>query len=317
MPVLSAAPRTSTPDATVAAVVGAWRLVHADPVARELARTTTDEPDVEGALGRWLYTRWWSGLTEAPQPAGWPSAAPALEAARRRVATVDPGWLVLAVTDEALVAAALHDASPARRVRARLDAATASSRPGRTPRPGDLVGLVDGDSGVDPTGCWWWATTTRNVTLSGPLDRWYVHTPDLDAALSVLPAVLGAFIAAEVVASLKCPAAPELYGRRDALVVYVPRAAAPAAEAALLGIADRLTTWVAADVPPLTRGVLPGVATAQDPGGAVSYGQLRCAQVAAVVAGVDSALGPKAAALMFGGRLAALGLDPERPEVLA
>lgn len=305
MPVLTP-PRIQQSLADVRAAV---RLVQADPLARALA----DDPGRTDELGRWLYARWWCGIDHPAvpnQPVEASAYAP-LEAARRRVSTRDPGWLVLAVGEEMVVAAHLHRRE---RTAVRSDAVVASSRPGLAARPGDLVSLLSGGSSTDETGAWWWATTTRPGLSTEPVDRWYVHVTDLASSLRVVPVLLDLLAGlggGAAGASLKCPPVPELYGRRDALVVYLPRAVSTKAEAALQDRAVDLAV-LADDTPPLTRRLLPGVGSAQDPGGDVSYGQLRCGQVAAVCA--SAALDPTDASVLAA--LAAAGIDPDQPERL-
>ncbi len=200
---------------------------------------------------------------------------------------------MLATAGDALVAAPLIGASASdrdrRRLRTTVEAVTASSRPGCPPRPGDLVTVQHGGSGLDPSGSWWWAHADRpEDTVDLCLDRWYLHVHDVEAAARALPVLLE--VAAEVGCplSLKCPPVDQGYGRRDALVAYLPSAAGPAAETALRRRADRLAELLGPTVPPCTHQLLPGVARAQDPGptasGPVSYGQLRCGQVAAMAA---------------------------------
>jgi len=60
-------------------------------------------------------------------------------------------------------------------------------------------------------------------------------------------------------------------------------------------------------VPPCTRRLVPGIAQAQDPGHAdISYGQLRCSQVAALAARLE---GRPASDQALTAALAELGLD--------
>lgn len=309
MPVLTA-PAVQT---TLAQVREAIRLVRADAVAQLLADQTGPEPDPEGALGQWLYAAWWCGVDGPLQPPtkAAPTAYAVLEAARRRTATADPGWLVLAVTDEAVVAANLHTRE---RATVRSDAVLESSRPGRSPRPGDLVTVLNGASGVDETRAWWWASTTHQPLPTGPTTRWYVHPATLDAALAAVPLLLGLLGELGIPASLKCPPVAELYGRRDALVVYLPRERAEQAEQALVEAgAVELAGLLASDIPPLTRRMVPGIGVADDPGDGLSYGQLRCAQLAVVAADPD----PDTTDAALVARLARLGIAADRPEVLS
>ena len=270
-------------------------LIAGDAQARGLLAGTDADPDPEGDLAGWLYGRWWCGPeTRSEQTPANPTiaargavgleaarGAAELEAARRTVAPASAGWLVLAAAGDVLVAARATG-----RLRTVADAVVASSRPGRPPRPGDLVTLQLGSASLDPSGAWWWAHTDRPEELAdATLDRWYVHVRDLADASAVVPLLLQVAGEAGCPLSLKCPPVAQGYGRRDALVAYLPRQHATGAEAALRRRADRFAALLAPDVPPCTRRLVPGIAQAEDPGRPeISYGQLRCSQVAALAA---------------------------------
>ena len=264
-------------------------LIAGDHRARGLLTRTDPEPDPEGDLASWLYGAWWCGPdAQHEQPPTAPSAAARgaarLEAARRTAAPTSAGWLVLAAAGDVLVAARATG-----RLRTVADAVVGSSRPGRPPRPGDLVTLQHGSSSLDPSGAWWWAHADRPEDLADvALDRWYVHVRDLAGASAVVPLLLQVAAEAGCALSLKCPPVAQGYGRRDALVAYLPRQHADRAEAALRRRADQLGALLAPEVPPCTRRLVPGIAQAQDPGHAgISYGQLRCSQVAALAARLE------------------------------
>lgn len=277
----------------------ALAMVSDDPVAGSLPATTAPSPDPTAPLTDWLYARWWCGPAQvgAGEPADRAEAsrgAARLEAARRIAADRSSGWLVLAAVADRLVAARLDPhqhvgTHTGRRIQTTTEAVVASSRPGLPTRPGDLVALRHGESGLDPTGSWWWVHTGRaEDSTTVPLDRWYIHARDLTAATDLVPLLLAVAAESGCDISLKCPPWPNGYGRRDAMVVYLPRERATAAEMALLRRSELVAEAVLPDTPPLTRLLLPGVAQAQDPGSgdteheAISYGQLRCSQVAAV-----------------------------------
>lgn len=298
----------------------AYAMIMTDPGARSLLAGS------EESLADWLYARWWCGpgvLSSAGDEgdAGQHQAARGaalLEAARRSVAESSPGWLVLAAVADQLVAAPLPPGRRQDRRQTTADAVVASSRPGRAPRPGDLITLRQGEAGLDPSGGWWWAHTGRPEELTAePLDRWYVHARDLTAAAELVRVLVSVAAEAESDISLKCSPRAAGYGRRDALVVYLPRARSASAEQALLRRASELTCWVEPEVPPLTRQLLPGVAQAQDPGAAdgsdaVSYGQLRCRQVASLATRWPDGPGPTDDDLVAA--LAELGIDVDAPE---
>ncbi len=304
----------------------ALALVDADPAARALAAGAGDDVVPESPLAAWLYAAWWAGIPELvegpslpelvegqPRAAASEPLAPVLEAARRSATPLESGWLVLASDGVRLVCARLPEpgrGGPPTLVQRAADAVVDSSRPGCAPRPGDLVTLFGGSGGTDPDDAWWWAHTGEPAA-SQPLDRWYVHAlPDGSPAIVAATVTLAAETG--VALSLKCPTKASGFARTDALVVYVPRSARAMLAAALPGWLAALEGHVGVRTPPLTRRLASGVATAEDPGGGLSYGQLRCAQVAAAIARLRRE--PDAAPSRRLDVLAAVGLDPRRPE---
>ena len=286
----------------------ALALIAEDDLASGLLIGTDTDPDPEGDLANWLYGRWWCGLDahceQTPaDPTATARGAARLEAARRVGAPTSTGWLVLAATGDVLVAARATG-----RLRTVTDAVVGSSRPGCAPRPGDLVTLQHGSSSLDPSGAWWWAHSDRPDDLADvALDRWYVHARDLAGASAVVPLLLQVAAEAGCALSLKCPPVAQGYGRRDALVAYLPRQHANRAEAALRLRGDRFGALLAPEVPPCTRRLVPGIAQAEDTDQAgISYGQLRCSQVAALAARFE---GRPISDRSLTAALAELGLD--------
>lgn len=297
------------------ALYGAVSLVRSDPHAISLLDGGSASVEIDSPLANWLYTRWWSDADPQPvEDAGrWPGV---LEAARRSVAPLEPDWIVIATTARELIAArrpgaAEHTsgAAPATTVRTRIDAVAQSSRPGCPVRPGDLVTLWSGASGLDDTGAWWWART-GSADASGEVERRYLNVRAAEAP-AVIAATLSWAAAAGAELSLKCPAWPGGFNRRDAMVAYLPGDSLAALEALQDGWLGRLAPLLSEATPPLTRRLAPGVGASGDPGGGVSYGQLRCAQVAAAVFRLEKAGGSAA------GVLASVGIDPTRPWELA
>lgn len=327
----------------------ALALVAADPAAQALADTAAlalveaaaPEVVMDSPLADWLYGAWWTGLTgpaaAVEGPSGADDGAPAdgafgdgalaggtrgdgtrgdapldgvLEAARRSAAGIERGWLVLAVDGARLVCARVRPSAKGSNspVQRRTDAVVGSSRPGCPPCPGDLVDLLAGSGGPDADGNWWWAYTVEPPT--GAVDRWYVNGR-VEGAPALVAATVEAATTAGVAVSMKYPLRPSGFGRRDGIVAYVPRVARAAWEAALPGWLDAVAPWIAGEAPPLTRAVAPGVGFAEDPGGEVSLGQLRCAQMAAAVVQARRGPGYKAEEI-----LAAVGIKPDRPELL-
>lgn len=276
--------RTGTTEEAVRDLHAALALVAEDAEARDLLATTSVDPEIDGSLALWLYGRWWVGNQPRPQPAGKsrPQVA-ALETGRRLAADVERGFIVLASDEARVVAARALPGAGSRIVQRAVDAVVASSRPGQPARPGDLVDLVAGSSMVDSDGVWWWVHCADPVANQELMNRFYLNVSAHTAPAAVRATVRLAR-SSGVPLSFKCPVDPAGYTRSDAMVVYWPRASfgdlAPHVETWLA----ELEPWVGDQTPPMTRQLAHGVSTAEDPGGGISYGQLRCAQVAAAVA---------------------------------
>lgn len=315
---VSDAPVSDAPASeALAALDDALALVAADPDARALAEAASGDVDLDAPLATWLYGAWWARVdapttdpaAEAAHPADEPLAG-VLEAARREAAPVDDGWLVLASDGARIVAARLRSGGGEPTIVQRAaDAVVSSSRPGCPARPGDRVALLAGSGGPDADDAWWWAHTAEPVS-SEPVDRWYVHARP-DGAPAIVTATVEFGVAAGVALSLKCPTRAPGFARRDALVVYTPRRDRAVLEGALGGWLAAVAPWVAEGTPPLTRLVAPGIGFAEDPGGEISLGQLRCAQVAAAVVRVLREPAADRRSL-----LGAVGINPDRPDLL-
>lgn len=304
------APSAEAVEASLADLDRAAQLVAADPDARRLLDSTSTEPAIDSPLADWLYARWWASAedTVPNTPADDDRRLSGIfESARRAASGVEEGLLVLA-NDGVRLVAGRSDRTLVRRA---ADAVTASSRPGCAARPGDLVSVVSGTGGPDPDGAWWWAHTAEPGGDGDMADRWYV-TVGPDGAPAVIGAALRLADQLGVELSLKCPVRRSGFARRDAFVIYFPRSARAAMDAAAPAWAGKLKGVLGSGRPPFTRALAPGLGAAEDPGGAVSYGQLRCAQVAAALArvGTASARAPRLDAL------AAVGIDPARPEAV-
>jgi hypothetical protein len=79
---------------------------------------------------------------------------------------------------------------------------------------------------------------------------------------------------------MKCPAAPELYDRADAVVVYLDSGSWRVATASLAASHQEVMGSLRLASPPLTLRLGVGVAAAEDPGDGRSFGQSRAMAVA-------------------------------------
>lgn len=270
--------RAAPQDASIVDLSAAIELVAADPEASKLVQQTSEVPDADSPLASWLYLRWWMGVAEVSDVTVDRLLVARLEARRRRSADLVDCLLVLATDGVQIVAGRRGVRQP---FAVAADAVVGSSRPGCLPRPGDLVSAIGGSGEVDPSGGWWWARTGL-ADPEGPLDRWYLAV-DAASAPEVIEAVVRLSGRTGVPLSVKCPPCPSAFDRQDACVLYLPRAERETLEPLAASWSEELGSSLGRSRPPFTSEIAPGIAAAQDPGGEVSYGQLRCSQVAAAI----------------------------------
>lgn len=135
-----------------------------------------------------------------------------------------------------------------------------------------------GPSQADPANGWWTTWSARGPAPSA-MARVYWNCPP-ETAADLVAALVAVVARAAIPYSLKCPTHPSLYGRVDALVLYVPREGWPALRAPLRAVHDRFAERLRPAVPPLALALAPGAALAEDPADGRSFGESRAEAVA-------------------------------------
>lgn len=144
------------------------------------------------------------------------------------------------------------------------------------------------------------------------LVRVYFHC-EAERAPALLAALTRSLNRFQVPFQLKAPVSPGLYGRTDAIVLYLGVRYFPIAARIIAGLKERAE--LAPSVPLFTKKLWPGVGAAADPGTGESFGQNRCRLAAEGIVGAwreqrdDLPARLKAVATRF----AAAGLDLSRP----
>ena len=284
----------------------------ADDLARlaDLAAVRADAVEAaayDGTLADWLYWNWYAALPSVrpPEPAPPPfdRLGGALNALVDRVAPWEGDWIVLLLGADGLILAGRGSiqrmASPGR--------FASVDRPGLPPVPGERVWLAPLISFVDPATGQWAAQSPQMP--EAPMRRFYfsvgpAHVGPLAAALAAL------LHRRSLRFSMKCPGAAAGFDRTDALVLYLAREDADAAEETIVATALATGVPMREGRPALTRALAPGIATADDPGDGRSFGQARCALLAAAIA---SAPGERRLAEVLTVALVDAGIDPAEP----
>jgi HopA1 effector protein family len=313
----------------VTVAVGTARSVHSvpEPVRAALLRVASSlHPTPSGwvvggaahddtALAEGLYAGWYTLAPSSVTSAGDPPArrgsmVAALRAAHTDAGLTDDQWVVVQASPGGRLVA-----SSGERTRTLLPGEYVQvGRPGVPAAPGELVRTTGRlDAFDEERGLWW----TFTAELPGPpVGRVY-----LDARAATAPQVVHEVTAAlSGTASawqLKCPVDPAACDRVDAMVVYHRRDERRQVLDALRARAEALAGLLDPAVPPLTCPVLPGLSWADDDGGGQrSFGETRCAVLAAAVRaardGWDAAdLDARLSVLLDGLRDA--GIDPAAP----
>lgn len=183
------------------------------------------------------------------------------------------------------------------------------------PAPGDIVGLrmPAARPGLSPG--FFLVDGVRPRAGGREVLRLYVNVVDVDRAVRVWGAALAFLEEQELPYRAKVLSAPELYPRRDAVVVYLDAAVADAAPR----LADhvRHLPGVGADVSSFVEELHPGIATAWEPADphsgrqGLSFGQHRASVLATAL--VDSADRPETTEHTVAEQFARAGIDPANP----
>lgn len=266
------------------------------------------------SLSAALYTRWYAGWWP-PSPAPHshtdiPAVPAQLRSAHAGTERFDSGWVARAVSRGGGVLASrgaeqLHLESGDYVNRTRMAAPV---------RSGDLLDIVTRRDTPLPLDGWWqaWAATGPAPTL--PMLRIYWNS-GLDAAASLVRAITTVLEARGFSYTMKCPSQPELFGRRDSIVLYLSPAVWTHVKAELRDAHSRVAPLLRPSTPPFTLWLGRGVALAQDPGNGYSFGETMAWAVA------DGVLSAHAAGLhnedewlsRMAERLIANGVSPLHP----
>ncbi|WP_394621491.1 T3SS effector HopA1 family protein [Lentzea sp. JNUCC 0626] len=154
---------------------------------------------------------------------------------------------------------------------------------------------------------------SRPVERTSPLLRVYVHVSDPDSAVGAWRAVLRALESASVAYQAKVLSRARQYPRRDAIVVYLPSAAA----APLVADAVRGLPGIPDETSVFTERLAAGVATAWEPADprpgrtGLSFGQHRCLVLAHALLDAADSGEPSEPVIVRAFRDA--GIDPLHP----
>jgi hypothetical protein len=261
-------------------------------------------------LAERLYQEWYLNIRAAEPRSGPPAPAeldlvPALEAAHAASLRFEPGWIADRVSNTGRV-----EAVAAGRRLVRPGGYVNADRPGARPEPGDRLRVAAALTLVE--GGFWVARSMSFLeTGEQPMTRLYVNVrlAGATAAVALLTASLDV---AGVPFALKVNLQLGVFQRADALVTYMPRDRFADVRDALAGDAATLADLghLAPPIPRLTARLRAGIGAADGDDAGASYGQSRCAILAAALAG---RAGTEPVERVAVAALAAAGLDPARP----
>lgn len=270
--------------------------------ALEQARALLATADPAEDTTALLYDRWFHATTETTRTWPGPDAYTALALAAR---PFEPGWVSEDASSELGVIRArrgikLCEAPPL---------SWAPADPTRLrPAPGEAL-LISPWRCAAQGGFWhlwspvWPARPPRRLT------RWYFQVaPEAEPAFVAL---LAGQAPLERAFAAKLLTGTHRMGRRDTAVLYAPAQGAAWLDMLLSTLAPCLVDLAS---PPFTEVLAQGISRADDPGDGQSFGQHRCALLAAVAQADRAALGDAAAwRAAVAKRFAAAGLSLDHP----
>jgi hypothetical protein len=238
-------------------------------------------------LAEHLYVHWYAAPVEKNEtPFDLPTdLAAAMRATHAGSEVWESGW----VTEQVGTAADLIvRRGEERRTLDRCDY-VAPPHPGVAASPGTRLLVPARRDHLDGDG--WWYTHSPGWKLDapdGPLTRLYWNI-GAAAAPTLVAALTGLLIDAEVPWMLKCAANSEAYARPDAAVLYLPAGAIDKLAGRLEQTHAELNGLLRGGAPPLTLRVRHGLAACDDPGTGESFGQHRTRLIAEAVLAAPTA----------------------------
>lgn len=268
--------------------MSAWSAGHAAELlrARAVLLAEADPAWGEAELAQLLYGRWYCARRDPSvgpvatagggSSVGEPSAEPPLSSAARAMHAGAQDYATEAeVVATGVAGVCVVRTRHGRRALGRGEYATVSGRAGMPPQVGDRV-RVHARLGAVVQAGWWrtWGAGWQRET-GREISRVYLHPrtgrgPSLVRAVTAALPLDGDWL-------MKIAPTQEGLARPDAAVVYLGGALAAERATVVTAVAG-LTDG---DPPPLTARVAPGVGWAQQPDGDASFGESRCAAVAA------------------------------------
>jgi hypothetical protein len=268
-------------------------------------------------LADFLYTHWFSRWrAQAPDPQAarlQPPIAATVRAAHAGTRRFEEGWTAISPAPQGGVIA---ERDGDRAVFAAGDHANLS-RPAAPVRAGDRLAVVQRRDLADESAGWWY-TWSAQAGAPGANDRvrlyWHAGSQALAPLLRALTPVLDQ---QPLPYLLKGPVQRALFGRTDAVVLYLEQSGWETLKPGLRQAHANVADWLDAEVPPLTLRLGRGAAAAEDPGDDWSFGQSRSHAVADGISAVREAGYPGRARTLslISEALRRHGIDPDRPEL--
>lgn len=292
---------------------GGWLCVEGVPVA-PAGPPSEAPPRALPALSAALYSRWFAAWNPPAETRSLPFSNgkffASLRAAHAAAGCFEPGW----------VAVAEHSPYGVLAVRGEETLLVAKGeyvnllQPGRPARGGEPIAIRARRDVAAPQDGWWMTWSAAGPAPEEAMLRLYWNCgPEFVQPL--IRRITEAAGNARVRYTLKCPASPSLFGRRDGTVLYFATRDWPALREPLGRIHRLLAPSLLDATPPMTFRLGRGAALVEDPANGRSFGQTVSSAVARGILEVLS-LGeadPGFRVVILANRLRTLGISPDQP----
>jgi len=267
-------------------------------------------PDLAAALySRW-FAGWWPPASLAQPTGDGPGIMAKVRAAHSATERFETGWIARAVDPLGAVVAIraeeeLHLYPPDYVNLTRLAAPV---------RVGDSLAVTKRRDVTEPQDGWWLTWGASGPALTTSMLRVYWNS-GAEGVVALVRAITTVLEDLDLPYTMKCPADTALFGRADALVLYLAPDVWRAAKAGLRGAYERTAAHIRPAAPPLTLRLAGGVALAEDPANGSSFGQSRAWAVAEGVLEVLAAglVATEDIIATLAASLRAHGISPARP----